>query len=422
MLNQTDMVQNPPWGFLPMFRRKQEQVNILNLPYILAVVFLPHLPAHVLNLPCIPTHVLDLPHVLAHILPPPYVSRHVRDPHCILAHAHPLPHVLAHVLGIPLSPKGGDSIIPSPKRMIIIVKNTIILWVPHSLIDGLRGLQNQHSMGVSTWGRPDPTFSAFQRGGSQPVHGLCPRALTTTFGPTCGHNNDWGSEFCASHGGELNRSSHGGALTGPNATFSLWLDVYPQVIVIHDKLKTLVSSWATPHGVDIGTTTVEEPSGPSECFTGQKDLEYVDQGARLCIKGGAERACYGEFFLHYGTFPPLSGAAPLKAERLRHLDCVEFSTEWFLAHLAGLQDHVDLPLRRMEMLICAHKYHSLGAGFAMPMWPTEGPVDAVIHYDMGSMLTPNPVADESFGFVKSSSVWHIKLDLGLDHPQYPKSE
>ncbi|KAF9502699.1 hypothetical protein BS47DRAFT_1403218 [Hydnum rufescens UP504] len=124
---------------------------------------------------------------------------------------------------------------------------------------------------------------------------------------------------------------------------------------------------------------MEEPSGPSEHFTGQKDLEYVDQGAPPCIKGGVERARYGEFFLHYDTFPPLSGAAPPKAERLRHLDCVEFSTEWFLAHLAGLRDHVDLPLHHMEMLICAHKYHSLGAGFAMPMWPTEGPVDAVIH-------------------------------------------
>ncbi|KAF9505178.1 hypothetical protein BS47DRAFT_1368263 [Hydnum rufescens UP504] len=238
----------------------------------------------------------------------------------------------------------------------------------------------------------------------------------------------------------------------PNDGFrdiQLWLDVYPQVIAvrqerqksrfsvqllfktrqIRDELKTLVSSWATPRGVDIGTTTVEEPSGLSECFTGWKDLEYVDQGAPPCIKGGAERARYGEFFLHYDTFPPLSGAAPPKAERLRHLDCVEFSTAWFLTRLARLRDHVDLPLRRMEILIRAHKYRSLGAGFAMPMWPTEGPVDAVIHRisrmardDMGSILTPNPVADESFGFAKSSSVWRIKLDLGLDRPQYPKSE
>ncbi|KAF9518037.1 hypothetical protein BS47DRAFT_1359084 [Hydnum rufescens UP504] len=212
-------------------------VDVLNLPYILAVVlFLPHLPAHILNLPHIPARILNLPHVLAHVLPPPYISRQVCDPHCILAHAHPLPHVPAHVLGIPLSPKGGDSIIPSPKRMIIIVKNAIILWVPHSLIDGLRGLQNQHSMGVSTWGRPDPTFSAFWRGGSQPVHGLCPRALTTTFGPTHGHNNDWGSEFCASCGGELNRSSRGGTLTGPNAIFSVSGPTQP------------ISSW-------VGTTT-----------------------------------------------------------------------------------------------------------------------------------------------------------------------
>jgi hypothetical protein len=152
---------------------------------------------------------------------------------------------------------------------------------------------------------------------------------------------------------------------------------------IHNELKTLVLSWTTLCGVDIGTTTMEEPSGLSECFTGWKDLEYVDQvyahaqnldelnallqGAPLCIKGGAERAHYGEFFLHYDAFPPLSGAAPPKAKRLCHLDCVEFTTEWFLACLARLWDHVDLPLHHMEMLIHAHKYHSLGAGFAMPM-------------------------------------------------------
>ncbi|KAF9503238.1 hypothetical protein BS47DRAFT_1402599 [Hydnum rufescens UP504] len=428
------------------------------------------------------------------------------------SHTSSLPLTFPDTSAIPIAFSHTPTLSPTPKRTIIIIKNAIILWVPHSLIDGLRGLQNRHSMGVSTWGRPDPTFSAFRRGGSQPVHGLRPRALTTTFGPTRGHNDDWGSEFRASRGGELNRSSRGGAPTGPNATFSvsgptqpisgwvgtttssavakgshvdltssfqsiplgrwfaiiagplpndgfrdiqLWLDVYPQVIAvrrerqksrfsvqllfktrqIRDELKTLVSSWATPHGVDIGTTTVEEPSGPSERFTGQKDLKYVDQvyaharnldelnallqGAPPCIKGGAERARYGEFFLHYDTFPPLSGAAPPKAERLRHLDCVEFSTEWFLARLAGYG----------TMLIFLFVYRSLGAGFAVPMWPTEGPVDAVIRRisrmardDMGSILTPNPVADESFGFAKSSSVWRIKLDLGLDRPQYPKSE
>jgi hypothetical protein len=86
----------------------------------------------------------------------------------------------------------------------------------------------------------------------------------------------------------------------PNDSFrdiQLWLDVYPQVVVVHqewqklrfsmhllfktrqicDELKTLVLSWATPCGVDIRTTTVKQPSGPSEHFTGQKDLKYVDQ-------------------------------------------------------------------------------------------------------------------------------------------------
>ncbi|KAF9520822.1 hypothetical protein BS47DRAFT_1386991 [Hydnum rufescens UP504] len=419
------------------------------------VLFLPHLPAHILNLPRIPARVLDLPHILAHILPPPYVSRHVRNPHCILAHTHPLPHIPAHVLGIPLSPKGENLIIPSPKRTIIIIKNAIILWVPHSLIDGLRGLQWTHLTG------PNATFSV--SGPTQPISGWV--GTTTSSAVAKGSHVNLMSSFQSIPLGRWFAIIAGPLPNDGFCDIQLWLDVYPQVVAvrrewqksrfsmqllfktqqIHDKLKTLVSSWATLHGVDIRTTTMEEPSGPSERFTGQKDLEYVDQvyaharnldelnallqGAPLCIKGGAERAHYGEFFLHYDTFPPLSGAAPPKAKRLCHLDCVEFSTEWFLTCLARLQDHVDLPLRCMEMLICAHKYHSLGAGFAVPMWPTEGPVDAVIRHisrmgrdDMGSILTPNPVANESFGFTKSSSIWHIKLDLGLDRPQYPKSE
>jgi len=78
--------------------------------------------------------------------------------------------------------------------------------------------------------------------------------------------------------------------------------------------------------------------------------------------------------------------------------------------------------------MCAHKHCAFGAGFIVTMWPTAGPVDAVICHicrmasaALGSTLTTNPVADETFGFSKAPSAWRIKLDLGQDHPQYPKS-
>lgn len=246
----------------------------------------------------------------------------------------------------------------------------------------------------------------------------------------------------------------------------LWLDLYPQVIAARrerqklrysiqllfknrqtrDDLQTVLLGWAKPHSVDISVNTLDQPSSLSERYTGRKDLEYIDQvyaharnpvelEALLqlsppCIKAGAERARYGDFFLNYDVFAPLSGSAVPKVERLRRLDCVEFDTEWLLARLAELPGHsIDPPLRRLEMLMRAHKHRSFGAGFVVHMWPTNGPVDAIVRRisrmardTLGSTLTQNPVADESFGFAKSPPVWRIKLDLSLDRPQYPKSQ
>jgi hypothetical protein len=124
------------------------------------------------------------------------------------------------------------------------------------------------------------------------------------------------------------------------------------------------------------------------------------------------------------TGPPL-----LKLEKLRQVNCVEFDTEWLIQNLASLPHvSISLPLRHMEMLMRAHKHRAFSAGFVVTMWPTEGPVDAIIRRisrmasaALGSTVTANPVADETFGFSKSPADWHIKLDLERDHPQYPKS-
>ncbi|KAF9510247.1 hypothetical protein BS47DRAFT_1396172 [Hydnum rufescens UP504] len=242
----------------------------------------PCILVHILDLPCILVDVLNLPYILAVVLFSPTFP-HTSSISLAFPHASSISPTFSHTSSLPLTFPDMSTIPiafshmppspPTPKRIIIIIKNTIILWVPHSLINGLQGLQ---------------------RGGSQPVHGHALvllqqlSALHVVITMTGGVNFMFNP--LASHGGELNRSSHGGAPTGPNATFSvsgptqpisgwvgtttssavakgshvnltssfqsiplgrwfaivagplpndsfhdiqLWLDVYPQVIVVH---------------------------------------------------------------------------------------------------------------------------------------------------------------------------------------------
>jgi hypothetical protein len=114
-----------------------------------------------------------------------------------------------------------------------------------------------------------------------------------------------------------------------------------------------------------------------------------------------------------------------RVERLCHLQIVDFDLAWLVLRFAQLPpETVDLPLRRIEMMMRAHRHRSIGPGFVTTMWPTEGPVDGVIgricrlaNEDYGSTRTPNPVADESFGFCKSPA-WRVKLNLMTDHSEY----
>jgi len=138
----------------------------------------------------------------------------------------------------------------------------------------------------------------------------------------------------------------------------------------------------------------------------QEELETLVAMAPPLIQGPPGRARYGELFLNYDVHPPVVGPPVPKAGRLRHLQIVDFDLAWLVPRLAQLSPGtVDLPPRRIEMMMRAHSYRSMAPGFATGMWPTEGPVDGVIrricrlaHKDHGSTRTPNPVGDESFGF------------------------
>jgi hypothetical protein len=244
----------------------------------------------------------------------------------------------------------------------------------------------------------------------------------------------------------------------------VWLDLYPQVIAsrrqrhkakisvqlllksrdARDHLGGILQRWGEARGAEIVVHTIDEPSAPSDRFVGRKDLEYVDQvyaHARTVpeleallelappyLKDRAHRARYGEFFLNYDAFPPITGPPVPKPDRYRQLACVEFDTEWLIQNLPSLSTvSMELPLRRMEMLIRAHKHRVTGVGFVVTMWPTEGPVDEIIRRisrkavaSLGSTITANPALDETFGFSKAPPVWRIKLDLERDYPQHPK--
>ncbi|KAF9516554.1 hypothetical protein BS47DRAFT_1390612 [Hydnum rufescens UP504] len=172
----------------------------------------------------------------------------------------------------------------------------------------------------------------------------------------------------------------------------VWLDLYPQVLAARRE--------RNKKGVSIQLLLkrrqtrdeLKAPNAPSKRYTGWKDLEYLDQVyAHACsqeelealvaiapplIKGRPGGARYGELFLNYDLHPPVAGPPVPRAERLRHLHIVDFDIAWLVPRLAQLPpETVDLPLRRMEMMMRAHRHRSMGPGFVTGMWPTEGPVD-----------------------------------------------
>ncbi|KAF9504986.1 hypothetical protein BS47DRAFT_1368401 [Hydnum rufescens UP504] len=219
-------------------------------------------------------------------------------------------------------------------------------------------------------------------------------------------------------------------------TPDVWLALYPQVIAARteckkgkvsiqllfkqsrprDELKVTLEGWAATRAAKVTTVTIDASHAPSERYTGLRDLEYIDQVyaharsqqeldnllaiAPPLIKDKDSRSRYGEYFLNYDQYPPIIGPLIPRDQRLRRLQVVEFDTA------------------------CNHV---MSVGFVTMMWPTSGPVDAIIRricqlVNEGRSTTwaPNLLPDESFGFAKSPPVWCIKLDLNLEHPKYSK--
>ncbi|KAF9509937.1 hypothetical protein BS47DRAFT_1364928 [Hydnum rufescens UP504] len=219
-------------------------------------------------------------------------------------------------------------------------------------------------------------------------------------------------------------------------TPDIWLALYPQVIAActeckkgkvsiqllfkwshpRDELKVTLEGWAATRVAKVMTVTIDALHVPSEHYTGLRDLEYIDQVyaharsqqeldnllaiAPPLIKDKDSRSQYGEYFLNYDQYPPIIGPLIPRDQRLHRLQVVEFDTA----------------CNRM-----------MSVGFVTMMWPTLGPVDAIIRWicrlvNEGRSTTwaPNLLPDESFGFAKSPPVWRIKLDLNLKHPEYSK--
>ncbi|KAF9512240.1 hypothetical protein BS47DRAFT_1363259 [Hydnum rufescens UP504] len=247
-------------------------------------------------------------------------------------------------------------------------------------------------------------------------------------------------------------------------TPDVWLALYPQVIAAHTECKKgkvsiqLLSKWSHPHNelkvtlegwaatcaAEVTTVTINASHVPSGHYTGLRDLEYIDQVyahahsqqeldnllaiAPPLIKDKDSRSQYGEYFLNYDQYPPIIGPLIPRDQHLCHLQVVEFDTVWLVAWLAQLPiQTVALDLCQMDMMIHAHSNHVMSVGLMTMMWPTSGPVDAIICWicqlvNEGHSTTwaPNLLPDESFGFVKSPPVWCIKLDLNLKPPKYSK--
>ena len=187
-------------------------------------------------------------------------------------------------------------------------------------------------------------------------------------------------------------------------TPQVWLDLYPQVIVAHteckkgrvsiqllfkqspphDELQVILDNWAATCGAKVTATMIDASHAPSEHYMGLKDLEYINQVyAHACnqqevddlmamvpplIKDKGSRAQYGKFFLNYDQYPPVVGLPMSRDQCLCPLQIIKFDTVWLVAQLTQLSPQtVDLPLRRMEMMICAHNNHVMSAGFTTLM-------------------------------------------------------
>ncbi|KAF8324356.1 uncharacterized protein EI90DRAFT_3019696 [Cantharellus anzutake] len=140
-------------------------------------------------------------------------------------------------------------------------------------------------------------------------------------------------------------------------------------------------------------------------------------------------------FLQYKKYPPLVPQSlyqhppPNENDHIHPMQCITFSAAWLQSRV--YQEASDTELHHFEVLIGAHSLQSQGLlKFSMPMWPTSGPMDGVIHHVAcwaHEEMTRNA---EELHIIESSAEmlqyhakgnnWQIMLELNLGRPRYMK--
>ncbi|KAF8324671.1 uncharacterized protein EI90DRAFT_3129605 [Cantharellus anzutake] len=158
-------------------------------------------------------------------------------------------------------------------------------------------------------------------------------------------------------------------------------------------------------------------------YTSTVDLLYVDMA----------------FTRKHADIPAIIGTAPPKANKANHLHTflqyekypplVPQSPAWLQSRV--YQEASDTELHRFEVLIGAHSLQSQGLlKFSMPMWPTSGPMDGVIHrvarwaHEEMTRNAEEPRIIESsvemLQYHPKGNNWQIVLELNLGRPRYMK--
>ena len=125
---------------------------------------------------------------------------------------------------------------------------------------------------------------------------------------------------------------------------------------------------------------------------------------------------------------------PIRKNRLWEMEVITFEGSWLLDQLRQEPTSpVPLDMHRLEALIFAHKSRAQKwQPFAIPMYPTDGPIDAVIHqlaqwaFDKMILEGKTPEREvcpvESFSFAHLRNLprehWCIMLEIDLPEPCY----
>ncbi|KAF9509437.1 hypothetical protein BS47DRAFT_1396865 [Hydnum rufescens UP504] len=141
----------------------------------------------------------------------------------------------------------------------------------------------------------------------------------------------------------------------------------------------------------------------------------------------------GELFLDYHRHPPIpvDGKAKLVA---RKMDIIDISVSWYSAQLASAPPgSITLWMRRLEMMLSYIDKLDVGGIASHFQEPIRRMGSGTMVADFrriarwkqqdvrkeGLQLKTTEAKEETFGQMKSSSIWRLILDLTVERPSYP---